>query len=75
MDPAGELLLATGQAVGAVEFCGQKLLAGHSSHAALPPEALYVPATQGAQAPPSGPVYPATQEQLVQKLDSGGEVV
>jgi hypothetical protein len=36
-------------------------------HAALPFETLYLPATQATHGPPSGPVKPASQMQLVIK--------
>jgi hypothetical protein len=52
--------------------------APQSVHATLPVAVLYLPATQAVHVPPSGPVYPALQEELIQAaLDvlAIGEVV
>jgi len=52
--------------------------AAQSVHAALPVAVLYLPATQAVHVPPSGPVYPALQGELIQAaLDvlAIGEVV
>ena len=67
--------MARGHAWGAATPCGQKLLAGHAVQLALPPVGLYVPATHGTHAVPSGPVNPGTHVQLRQKLDSAGAAV
>ena len=75
MDPCGEVLLATGQGVGLTEPIGQYPFAEHTEQFALPLMALYVPATQGTQADPSGPENPGRQVQLVTKLDSAGDEV
>jgi len=55
-----------GHATGAKAPCAQVEFSGQVVQFALPPVALYVPAAQGLHALPSGPVWPATQLQLVQ---------
>ena len=40
-----------------------------SVHAILPMTALYFPAAHALHVPPSGPVYPGLQTQLVKALD------
>ena len=45
-----------------VEYCP----AAQSVQFALPVMVLYLPAAHGAQTPPSGPVYPASQARLIQ---------
>jgi ABC-type cobalt transport system substrate-binding protein len=55
--------------------------APQSVHAAAPGDVLYFPATQSVHVPPSGPVEPALQVQLVEaalpasELESDGQVV
>jgi hypothetical protein len=39
--------------------------AGHETHALAPVTVLYLPAAHAVQVPPFGPVYPASQAQLV----------
>ena len=75
MDPAGELLLATGQGVGAAAPWGQKPLAVQVTQAALPLEALYMPGLHGTHAEPSAPVKPGRQVQLVGQDDKAGDEV
>ena len=75
MEPAGELLFASGQLIGDAEPCGQYAFAGQTLQLEAPPVDLYAPATQGVQRPPSGPVNPGTHVQSVHRLESDGEAV
>jgi hypothetical protein len=51
-----------------VEFWGQRL------HAALPISFLYLPMGQIVHSPPSGPVYPLAQTQLLCAVDAVNKV-
>ena len=44
---------------------GVNEFAGHTVHACGPSQSLYLPSAHSAHGPPSGPVTPGTQEQIV----------
>ena len=64
VEPAAEKLSA-GQAAHALEPAPAYASGGHCWHAGLPANSLKVPAAHGAHGPPSGPLEPASQVQLV----------
>jgi hypothetical protein len=64
VEPVSEVLSA-GQAAHALEPAPAYAAAGHCWHAAEPAADLNVPASHGAHGPPSGPLDPASQVQLV----------
>ena len=47
----------------AVLPCGELALSGHEVQTVAPDWSVYVPAAQGAQAPPTGPALPASQSE------------
>jgi hypothetical protein len=70
-DPGAEVLFA-GQAAHALEPAPAYASGAHCWHAALPANALNVPAAHGAHGPPSGPLEPASQVQLLSAAPGPG---